>query len=104
MVTREKIKISLIAFVRLKSKKGKYRRYKTPKYCGHYRYFFLVITITELKYANLTLILMNIEKGLHSLTKKESDKELNPEPTACKSDALLLNFRSTSADRANTHL
>jgi len=21
---------------------------KTPKYCGHYRYFFLVITVTEL--------------------------------------------------------
>jgi len=21
---------------------------KTPKYCGHYKYFFLVITITEL--------------------------------------------------------
>jgi len=33
---------------------------KTPKYCGHYRHFFLVITITELRYAALTLTLMNV--------------------------------------------
>jgi len=43
---------------------------KTPKYYGHYRYFFLVITITELRYAALTLTLMNIEKGFHSVIKE----------------------------------
>jgi len=47
----------------------------TPKYCRHYRYFFLVIIVNELKYAALTL--MNIKKGFHSVTKKnKSDKEL----------------------------
>jgi len=30
-------------------------RAKTPKLCGHYRYFILVITITELRYATLTV-------------------------------------------------
>jgi len=49
----------------------------TPKYYEHYRYFFLVINITELRYDALTVNLMNIEKSFHSLTKK-SDKELNP--------------------------
>jgi len=28
---------------------------KTPKYCPHYMYFFLVIAITELRYTALTL-------------------------------------------------
>jgi len=32
--------------------------------------------MTELRYAALTLPLMNIEKDFHSLTKKESDKEM----------------------------
>jgi len=35
---------------------------KTPKYCGHYKYFFLVIT-------TIALTLMNTEKGFHSLLK-----------------------------------
>jgi len=44
---------------------------ETPKYCRHYNCLFPVITITELRYAALTLTLMNVEKGFHSLTKKK---------------------------------
>jgi len=40
------------------------------KQCGHYRYFFLIITITEFRYAALTL--MNKEEGFHSLTKNRA--------------------------------
>jgi len=43
---------------------------------------------------------MNTEKGFHSLTKKKSDKESNPEPNACKFDNLLLSYRIKSWDRA----
>jgi len=44
---------------------------------------FLVITITELRYAALTLTLMNIEKGLLTPTsKKRVRQDLNAEPAA----------------------
>jgi len=46
---------------------------------------------------------MNIKKGFHSLTKKESNKKLNPEPTEYRSNALLLGYLSTWADSAKTH-
>jgi len=42
---------------------------KTPNSCGYYRYILLVITITELRYAALTLTPLNIEKGFYSFTK-----------------------------------
>jgi len=41
---------------------------KIPKYFGNTGTSFLVITITKLRYAALTL--MNIEKGFHLLYKK----------------------------------
>jgi len=52
---------------------------KTTKYCPHYKCLFLFITITKLRYAALSLTLVNTEKDFQSL-KRESVKELSPEP------------------------
>jgi len=61
----------LLLFINVSAPRNKCAEWvnaKTSKYRPHRRCLFLVITITKLRYAALTL--MNIEKGFYLVTKK----------------------------------